>query len=170
MSDIITAVKGQASQLAGSDVSSFTLYDLVKKSDILVKHELKNSLVTLETKFNCDPSIMLHGDINNLIQVLVNIISNASQSYNGRPNQKIELVVDSDDKNAYIYIIDTGCGMSQETQDKLFKEMVTTKGKNGTGIGLYMSYSTIKGNFGGDIEFESKENVGTTFKITLPLN
>ena len=169
MSDIITAVKGQASQLAGSEFSSFTLYDLVKKSDILVKHELKHSLVTLETKFDCDPAIMLHGDINNLIQVLVNIISNASQAYNGKPNQKIQLIVDADDKNAYIYVIDNGCGMSQETQDKLFKEMVTTKGKNGTGIGLYMSYSTIKGNFGGDIEFESKENVGTTFKITLPL-
>lgn len=169
MSDIITAVKGQASQLAGSEFSTFTLYDLVKKSDILVKHELKHSLVTLETKFECDPAIVLHGDINNLIQVLVNLIANACQSYNGQPNQKVQLVVDADDKNAYIYVIDNGCGMSQETQDKLFKEMVTTKGKNGTGIGLYMSYSTIKGNFGGDIEFESKENVGTTFKVTLPL-
>ena len=59
--------------------------------------------------------------------------------------------------------------MTKETQDKLFKEMVTTKGKNGTGIGLYMSYSTIKGNFGGDIEFESNENIGTTFKVTIPI-
>ncbi len=169
MSDIITAVKGQASQLAGSDLSTFTLYDLVKKSDILVKHELKHSLVTLETKFECDPAITLKGDINTLIQVLVNLISNASQSYNGKPNQKVQLVVDSDEKNVHIYVIDNGCGMSKETQNKLFKEMVTTKGKNGTGIGLYMSYSTIKGNFGGDIEFESKENIGTTFKVTIPL-
>ena len=151
MSDIITAVKGQASQLAGSELSTFTLYDLVKKSDILVKHELKHSLVTLETKFECDPAITLKGDINTLIQVLVNLISNASQSYNGTPNQKVKLVVDADEKNVYIYVIDSGCGMTKETQDKLFKEMVTTKGKNGTGIGLYMSYSTIKGNFGGDL-------------------
>lgn len=169
MSDIITAVKGQASQLAGSELSTFTLYDLVKKSDILVKHELKHSLVTLETKFECDPAITLKGDINTLIQVLVNLISNASQSYNGTPNQKVKLVVDADEKNVYIYVIDSGCGMTKETQDKLFKEMVTTKGKNGTGIGLYMSYSTIKGNFGGDIEFESNENIGTTFKVTIPI-
>ncbi len=170
MSDIITAVKGQASQLGVSDYSSFTIYDLIKKSDILLKHELKNSLITLETRFDCDPAITLTGDINNLIQVLVNLVSNAIQSYNGTPNKKVSLAVDSDLKNVYIYIIDNGSGMTQEVQEKLFKEMITTKGKNGTGLGLYMSYSTIKGKFGGDIEFESKPNIGTTFKITLPIN
>ena len=59
--------------------------------------------------------------------------------------------------------------MNEETKNKLFKEMVTTKGKNGTGLGLYMSYSTIKGKFGGDINFTSEENVGTTFTITIPI-
>ena len=47
--------------------------------------------------------------------------------------------------------------------------MITKKGKNGTGLGLYMSYSTIKGKFGGDISFISEENVGTTFTITIPI-
>ena len=59
--------------------------------------------------------------------------------------------------------------MSKEVQNKLFKEMITTKGKNGTGLGLYMSYSTIKGKFNGNITFESKEGVGTTFTITIPI-
>ena len=52
-------------------------------------------------------------------------------------------------------------------KDKLFKEMITTKGKDGTGLGLYMCYSTIKGRFGGDLSFDSKEGIGTTFNITL---
>ena len=47
--------------------------------------------------------------------------------------------------------------------------MITTKGKNGTGLGLFMSYSTIRAHFNGDITFESKEGVGTTFSIILPI-
>ena len=59
--------------------------------------------------------------------------------------------------------------MPKSVQEKLFKEMITTKGKNGTGLGLYMSYSTIKAHFNGDIVFESEEGKGTTFTIILPL-
>ncbi len=170
MSDIITAVKGQASQLATTDYSTFSVYDLIKKVDILVKHEIKKALLTLETTIDCEPTLALRGDINNLIQVIINLISNSIQAYNGKPNEKIFLTVSADDSNVFIQIKDNGSGMSEEIKNKLFKEMVTTKGKNGTGLGLYMSYSTIKGKFNGNIEFTSELNVGTTFVITLPLH
>ena len=169
MSDIITAVKGQASQLATSDYSEFTVYDLYKKVDILIKHEIKKALLILEGNIECDPALTLHGDINNLIQVVINLISNSIQAYQGVPNQRILFNISADNKNVYIVVRDFGCGMNEETKNKLFKEMVTTKGKNGTGLGLYMSYSTIKGKFGGDINFTSEENVGTTFTITIPI-
>lgn len=170
MSDIITAVKGQASQLATSEYAEFSVYDLAKKVDILVKHEIKKALLTLETTITCEPTLLLHGDINNLIQVIINLISNSIQSYNGKPNEKIYLNISADDSNVYISIKDNGCGMSDAIKNRLFKEMVTTKGKNGTGLGLYMSYSTIKGKFSGNIEFSSELNVGTTFIITIPLH
>ena len=170
MSDIITAVKGQASQLATSEYAEFSVYDLAKKVDILVKHEIKKALLTLETTITCEPTLLLHGDINNLIQVIINLISNSIQSYNGKPNEKIYLNISADDSNVYISIKDNGCGMSDAKKNRLFKEMVTTKGKNGTGLGLYMSYSTIKGKFSGNIEFSSELNVGTTFIITIPLH
>ena len=47
--------------------------------------------------------------------------------------------------------------------------MVTTKGKNGTGLGLYMSYSNIKARFNGDITFKTEEGKGTTFNIIIPI-
>ena len=46
--------------------------------------------------------------------------------------------------------------------------MITTKGKNGTGLGLYMSYSNIKAHFNGDITVDTKKGEGTTFNIILP--
>ena len=47
--------------------------------------------------------------------------------------------------------------------------MITTKGKNGTGLGLYMSYSNIKAHFGGDITYVTETGKGTTFNIIIPL-
>ena len=47
--------------------------------------------------------------------------------------------------------------------------MVTTKGKNGTGLGLFMSYSNIRAHFNGNLKFETKEGIGTTFFIEIPL-
>ena len=57
----------------------------------------------------------------------------------------------------------------KEVQEKLFKEMITTKGKNGTGLGLFMSYSNIKAQFNGDLKFTSEEGVGTTFNLIIPI-
>jgi signal transduction histidine kinase len=45
--------------------------------------------------------------------------------------------------------------------------MITTKGNNGTGLGLYISYAAIK-HFKGDMWFESEEGKGTSFYITVP--
>ena len=65
-------------------------------------------------------------------------------------------------------IKDYGPGLPDIVKQKLFSEMITTKGKNGTGLGLYMSYSTIKAHFGGVILlFESEAGKGTTFNIIL---
>ncbi len=60
-------------------------------------------------------------------------------------------------------------GLSDEVKSKLFKEMITTKGKNGSGLGLFMSYSTIRAHFNGNLTFESEVGEGTTFHIILPI-
>ena len=72
-------------------------------------------------------------------------------------------------KNLVISITVYGKGIPEEVQEKLFKEMVTTKGKNGTGLGLFMSYSNIRAHFNGNIRFESEVGRGTTFEIVIPV-
>ena len=170
MSDIITAVKGQAVTLSESDAVHFTLDELVKRVDILMKHELKNAIVYLNIGIKTDEKTILNGDINSLVQVINNMISNSIQAYNGKPEQKIDLIIDKKDDNIIIAVRDYASGLPKKVQEKLFKEMITTKGKNGTGLGLYMSYSTIRAHFNGDIKFETEEGKGTTFYIILPLN
>ena len=169
MSDIITAVKGQAVTLSETDSVHFTLDELVKRVDILMKHELKNAIIYLNVLMKTDEHTVINGDINSLVQVINNMISNAIQAYNGQKNKNIELILETKEDNVLIHVKDYASGMPKKVQDKLFKEMITTKGKNGTGLGLYMSYSTIKAHFNGDITFESVEGKGTTFTIIIPL-
>lgn len=169
MSDIITAVKGQAVTLSETENISFDIDELVKRVDILMKHELKNALIYMNVQMKAPKTTKIHGDINSLVQVINNMISNAIQAYNGKTEQNIDLILEKSNENLIISVKDYGCGLPQKVQDKLFKEMITTKGKNGTGLGLYMSYSTIKAHFNGNITFETEEGKGTTFNIILPL-
>ena len=169
MSDVITAVKGQAVTLSENDNISFDMDELVKHVDILMKHELKNALVKLNIQIKINEHTTLHGDITSLVQVINNMISNSIQAYKGKPNKTIDLIIDKKGNNLIIAIKDYGPGLSKEVQDKLFKEMITTKGKNGTGLGLFMSYSTIKAHFNGEITFDTSSK-GTTFYITIPMN
>jgi two-component system, NtrC family, sensor kinase len=66
-------------------------------------------------------------------------------------------------------IADTGKGMSQVVQNRIFEPFYTTKpvGK-GTGLGLSISYDIIVKKHGGRIEVNSEPGQGTTFRITLP--
>lgn len=169
MSDIITAVKGQAVALSDEEKVSFTIEELVKRVDILMRHELKNSLINLVTKVEIDSNTELQGNVNSLVQVINNMISNAIQAYNGRTNENIEFTISKEEQNVIISIKDYAGGLPKEVNDKLFKEMITTKGKNGTGLGLFMSYSNIRAHFNGNIVVDSKNGIGTEFKIILPI-
>lgn len=169
MSDIITAVKGQAVNLSENENNAFTVDELFKRINILMKHEISNASLTLAIDVQVPSATTLVGDINSLVQVINNLITNAIQSYNGRKGEEIKVLAQKLDNNLIISVIDHGCGMTKEVQDKLFNTMITTKGKNGTGLGMFMSYSTIKGHFNGDITFETEVNKGTTFNVILPL-
>lgn len=168
MSDVITAVKGQAVTMSEEQAVSFDIEELMKRVNILMRHELKNALVTLNFKVNVRGDTTLHGNINSLVQVINNMVSNSIQAYNGEANKEIDLIVDMSEDDIVISIKDYAKGLPKDVQDKLFKEMITTKGKNGTGLGLFMSYSTIRAHFNGNITFETEKGKGTTFHIILP--
>ena len=169
MSDVISAVRGQAVAFTEGIDETFTIEELVKNISILMKLELQKYLVTLNTIVQVDQNFEMRGNLNSLVQVINNLISNAIQSYKGEPNNVIDFSIYKDSEKIVFSIKDNGCGMSEQVQNKLFKEMISTKGKNGTGLGLFMSASNIKAQFNGDIKFTSIEGQGSTFNIFIPL-
>ena len=191
MSDVITAVKGQAVNFNEVSNDKFTVGELLKTVNILMKHELKNALVTLNINCAVSESTTIKGNVNSLVQIVNNLISNAIQAYiepdeeqkNNKENitekdnnediakrKIIDLNVTKEKRNIVISVRDYGCGIPPKVQEKLFKSMVTTKGHNGTGLGLFMSYSNIRGHFNGDLKFTSEVGKGTTFYIIIPID
>ena len=168
MSDVISAVKGQAVQYS-PDISYFSVDDLLKRVEILMQHELKNHLCTLNVHSRIDNNTEIAGELQNLVQVFDNLIMNAMQAF-GQDHGVIDIEIDRDDfSNLVFKIKDYARGIPKAVADRLFREMVTTKGKDGTGLGLYMSHSMIRGAFGGNMTFTTEEGVGTTFILTIPV-
>jgi len=64
-------------------------------------------------------------------------------------------------------VADTGMGMDQPTQDKLFTSFFSTKGSRGTGLGLMVTHKLVT-EHGGDISVSSQPGTGTTVTMTLP--
>ncbi len=169
MSDIITTVKGQASQFSAETHMRFSLDELIKRVELLMNHELKRFHCELKINYEKDQIIEIKGEVNSLVQIFDNIITNSIHSYEGKRGV-IELTIRLEENHVMFLLKDYGKGISLETQKKLFREMVTTKGKQGTGLGLYMSHATIKGKFKGNMWFESAPGKGTVFYISIPIS
>jgi signal transduction histidine kinase len=167
MTEVIDAVKGQAVSMNASTMTSFTIKELITRTQLLMKNELKRRHCNLNLDITANDFTAISGEISALIQVIDNMIINAMDAYGDVPGN-VDIKVREDDTKVYIDVTDYAGGIPQKVQDKLFKEMITSKGKNGTGLGLYMSFSTIKGKFKGNIRFETEEGKGTTFFIELP--
>lgn len=106
-------------------------------------------------------------DENQIEQVFINMLLNASQSMPGAGTITIKTYTEND-QYACLRITDTGTGIAEENLGKIFDPFFTTKGDKGTGLGLSVSYGIIE-RHGGIIEVQSRLNEGTTFVIKLPL-
>jgi len=107
-------------------------------------------------------------DENQIEQVFINMLLNASQSMPGSGSLHIQTYTEKEEF-ACLKITDTGAGISEENLEKIFDPFFTTKSDKGMGLGLSVSYGIIE-RHGGKIEVQSKLNEGTTFTIKLPLS
>lgn len=105
-------------------------------------------------------------DRDKLNQVLLNLLLNGIQAMDQGGVLRLAAQVMND--HLEIRVSDSGCGIPEENQTKIFDPYFTTK-PEGTGLGLAMSAKIIE-EHGGSIEFESKPGTGTTMIIHLPVH
>ena len=162
---IVNSVRNHTRNLDGDNFGLIELRLIMEDIQILLGHELKHNKCQLIYKE--DRTIYLIGDQGKLSQVLTNLVANAIQAYNRQPGI-VEVNARSTDKEVIISVTDKGQGIDPKIRAGIFKEVLTTKGTKGTGLGLYISYSVITGHFRGKMWFDSEIGEGTTFNISLP--
>jgi len=110
------------------------------------------------------PPLMV--DSNQVEQVFINVISNATQAmpYGG----KLEITAGVEDGFIVTEFRDSGCGISKENLKKIFEPLFTTK-TQGIGLGLAVSKKIVEAHEGG-IAVESEVGEGTAFRVKLPIS
>jgi signal transduction histidine kinase len=112
-------------------------------------------------------------DQRSLHRSLLNLVSNAIDACRDDPScgktHRVS-VTTAPDPDGYIRFVvsDNGSGMSDEVKSKLFSSFFSTKGPQGTGLGLLVTSKLIEEHKGA-IDVDSQVGVGTTFRIRLPL-
>ena len=135
--------------------------DIIKDTLALYK-SLPEGIDIITNFYDNIPMVM--ADKEQLSRAFINIINNAIQAM---PNGGSLTIATSFSDVVKITFTDTGMGIPSEIRDKIFQPYVTTK-EGGTGLGMAVVQRIIN-EHNGKIEFESKENVGTTFTIFLPV-
>ncbi len=115
-----------------------------------------------------DEELYLDGDYERLKQVLVNIIKNSIEAIKVKDDSYIELNCDIINNKIHIMIEDNGEGIKKEDLKKIKEPFYTTK-KDGTGLGVTLSYEIIKAH-NGSITYTSVYHKWTKVEIVLPLN
>ena len=105
-------------------------------------------------------------DPRNLHQILLNLLVNASDALDGRELRQISLTAFREENSVIIRVKDSGCGMTEEQLQNLFKPFYTTKEK-GTGLGLVIVKKLLTA-MNGSIKISSLKGVGTTIDIIVP--
>lgn len=113
-----------------------------------------------------DPDTVVHGDRQRLVQVFVNLLSNACDA--SRPGGRIEVTEHRASDDVIIEVVDEGSGIPEELLDRLFEPFFTTKPPGeGTGLGLPMVYNIIQ-EHSGSVSIHNRSG-GACVRIRLPL-
>jgi PAS domain S-box-containing protein len=130
--------------------------------EILV--QIKTKDIQVNTKWGNIPSIP--GCSSQMRKAFMEILINAVESMPQKG--KLEIKTSVINNSAYISIVDSGIGMSEEVQRKMFEPFFTTKESTRNGLGATLAYEILK-KYGGKIKVLSAPERGTTLVIRLPI-
>lgn len=152
-----------------ADKEYFSLGKCVNTTLQLCEERLNNESVNVNISGDFD--LQLYGQANQLSQVVINLINNSIDAFIERNvhERNIEIRYKSSGDICHIDIKDNAGGIDEDVMKRIFEPYFTTKeGKNGTGLGMYMSKIIIEKYFGGHIEVVNIPD-GIDIHISLPM-
>jgi signal transduction histidine kinase len=158
--DFLFAVRPMSMNLSMENIN-----EIVKEMTQFLQYELEEADIEVGLELDKDlPKVVV--DPKYLKQALLNVIKNSIQAIheNGEIRIKTEQTSVGD---VAVQVTDNGEGIPENLIGKIYEPYYTTR-KFGTGLGLVIVYKIIK-ELGGDIKVRSKEGVGSTFSIILPV-
>jgi PAS domain S-box-containing protein len=178
VTDYIDRVMSQIARIEFllNSLKSYNMYETQDPQDLRLASFMDQFLPLISEDFsrkgvalNCqlDPQAeSVYADPRALQQVLLNLLTNASDAVNGREHPKVNLGVFKSGSTVRIEVEDNGCGIPEDKMKDLFKPFYTTKAK-GTGLGLVIVKKMLA-RMNGTIELESRKDQGTLVTISLP--
>lgn len=160
-------------ELGTFSVSNETIDIVQLANDIMSEQKISALQKKLDISISTDTEIpKIQSDLKSLRMVMQNLLSNSIKYTPENGKIKISFSIFKSN-NILIKISDNGYGIPKPQQDRIFTKFfradnVRLKSTEGTGLGLYI-VKLIIDNYGGRIRFESEENKGTTFYITIPI-
>ena len=174
LNDILDFSKLDAKQLK-LDLREFNLNILLSQIVKLYEKQIQQNQIYLIFNHLKNFNQELIGDPDRLRQILMNLTSNAIKfTSNGEVELKIDIIEDKKESMKIKFSVrDTGIGISQENQTKLFKTFSQVDDSHsrqygGTGLGLSIALSLVE-QMGGNILVDSTEGIGSTFYFTIEL-
>ena len=126
--------------------------------------EVSASGVRIDVEVSLPAVPAVTGNVRELTQAISNLIFNAVEAM--PKGGLIRIVTSGDDKAVRVTVTDTGCGMSQEVQERLYENFFTTKA-HGQGLGMGVVRGIVR-RLGGEIEIESRPGEGTSIGLVFP--
>ena len=157
------------SRPASPQKKSLDLNAVLDRTLQLHEHSLRRNAI--EVDFRPATGLPLTvGDANQLIQVFLNLVSNAEQAIREvRPSGRIQIRLGQRGSRIFATVQDDGSGIKSDVLPKIFDPFFTTKRPGGgTGLGLSICMSIIR-EHGGDIEAETLPAGGSAFTVFLPV-
>jgi signal transduction histidine kinase len=138
--------------------------NMIQESIRLVSLSHKAKQISFDTE--CAPDLYASGNYQKLQQVVVIILTNASDASDEGSSVKIN--ASREGSGVSIQVQDFGHGIEDRIKEKIFDPFFTTKqAGEGTGLGLSLAYNIVR-EHGGNIEFKSLVGVGSKFTVQLP--
>lgn len=151
---------------ANSELRPISLAELVHELAAFLRYD--NTLPSDRLSVRVQTDVNVSGNRVKLQQVLINLLKNAAHAIQGRPDGRISLVVDADEQGATISVEDNGCGMTAEVAERIWEPFFTTKGDEGSGLGLDIVKEIVEAH-GGQIACQTAPGRGATFVVRLPV-